>query len=323
LIDLSVAEDKIISFVNYLKGVKSLSSVPILVNKRNLTSSQLQVYKAKRFVDEIVDFKVETSSIKSIVLFLNKVKKGLWERDGQIKPEYKPSNVYKHSTYFKRLFDLITSILLLIVMLPVFIIIAIALKIETRGPVFYNSYRAGKGYEIFKFYKFRTMRVGAERMLNSISHLNKYNNFGHAPVFFKIDSDPRVTRVGQFLRNTGLDELPQLFNVLIGDMSIVGNRPLPLYEASSLTNNEWAERFSVAAGITGLWQVTSRKSKKFNCFERINVDIAYAKKNDIISDCVILFKTPFVLYYDFINNYHIEHDLLPRIDILQNDLSKA
>jgi lipopolysaccharide/colanic/teichoic acid biosynthesis glycosyltransferase len=102
------------------------------------------------------------------------------------------------------------------------------------------------------------MKVGADRMLNSFMKLNKFNNFGHAPVFIAPENDPRVTKVGQFLIKSGLDDLPQLYNVLIGDMSITGMKPLPLYEASSLSNNDWAVRFSVAAGFIGLRQAASR-----------------------------------------------------------------
>src|SRR4030095_6430945 len=117
----------------------------------------------------------------------------------------------------------------------------LCIKLESNGPVFYNSYRAGRGFKIFKFFKFRTMYVGADSRVDELANMNLYSVGGQ--VFFKANNDPRVTRVGAMLRNTSLDELPQLLNVLMGDMSIVGNRPLPLYEASALTTHEVAARF--------------------------------------------------------------------------------
>jgi lipopolysaccharide/colanic/teichoic acid biosynthesis glycosyltransferase len=131
-------------------------------------------------------------------------------------------------------------------------------------------------------------------MVTSLSHLNQYNG-KEAQVFFKVNNDPRVTPIGQFLRNTSLDELPQLFNVLRGDMSMVGNRPLPLYEASSLTTNEWAERFVAPAGITGLWQVRKRGRADMSVEERIGLDIDYAKRYNMMMDLRIILQTPKVL----------------------------
>jgi lipopolysaccharide/colanic/teichoic acid biosynthesis glycosyltransferase len=180
---------------------------------------------------------------------------------------------------------------------PLFLLIAILIKLDSAGPIFYNSYRAGRGYKIFKFYKFRTMKVGADRMVTSLSHMNQYQG-KDMPVFFKVNNDPRVTRIGAFLRNTSLDELPQLFNVLTGDMSMVGNRPLPLYEASALTTNEWAERFVAPAGITGLWQVRKRGQADMSVEERINLDIDYAKRYNMMMDLKIILQTPKVLIQD-------------------------
>lgn len=320
-IDLSVFVKDIQPFVDFLQKDSKLSSIPVILNIRNLSSDQLASFKAKRVVDELIDFKVELASIQDKISFLRRTKESLVERKGYIKPEYNSYSVYKQSHFVKRVMDMIMSFSLLIILLPIFLIIALAVKLETRGPVFYKSYRAGRGYRIFKFYKFRTMKVGAERMINSIAHLNKYNNFGHAPVFFKVDNDPRITRVGQFLRNSGLDELPQLLNVLIGDMSIVGNRPLPLYEASSLTSNEWAERFSAPSGITGLWQVSCRKTESFTCYDRIIMDIEYSRHNNVLMDLGIMLKTPVVLAQGLINNEEQEHRLNPIQ--LQAELSQA
>ncbi len=133
---------------------------------------------------------------------------------------------------------------------PVFLIIALAIRIESEGNIFYVSKRAGMGYRIFNFYKFRTMFPGADKRRTEFGHLNQYAESEEVH-FFKLKNDPRITRVGRFLRNTSLDELPQLINVLLGDMSLVGNRPLPLYEAANLTTDNFAKRFLAPAGITG------------------------------------------------------------------------
>jgi lipopolysaccharide/colanic/teichoic acid biosynthesis glycosyltransferase len=140
------------------------------------------------------------------------------------------------------------------------------------------------------------MRVGADAELKQLAHLNQYNgesseNGAAANVFFKIKNDPRITRFGQFLRNTSLDEIPQLFNVLIGDMSLVGNRPLPLYEAEKLTNDQIAWRFLAPAGITGLWQITKRGKDNMSPEERIALDMEYAMKNSFWLDVKIMLST--------------------------------
>jgi len=175
-------------------------------------------------------------------------------------------------------------------------LIAIALKIESKGPIFYISKRAGRGYRIFNFYKFRTMYVGADQKITDFSHLNQYNSETNAgPVFFKINNDPRITKVGLFLRNNSLDELPQLVNVLLGHMSLVGNRPLPLYEAATLTTDEWAKRFMAPAGITGLWQIKKRGKSEMSIEERINLDIDYANNYSFVYDLWIMANTPSAL----------------------------
>jgi lipopolysaccharide/colanic/teichoic acid biosynthesis glycosyltransferase len=185
--------------------------------------------------------------------------------------------------------------LALLLLSPIFLLIALAIKIESRGPVFYIAKRAGKGYRIFDFFKFRTMIQGADKRVDELTHLNQYNDASIAPVFFKINNDPRITRIGSFLRNTSLDELPQLINVFLGDMSLVGNRPLPLYEAETLTTDEYATRFMAPAGITGLWQVKKRGNVNMSAEERIQIDIAYAAKCNFATDLWIIANTPSAL----------------------------
>lgn len=194
----------------------------------------------------------------------------------------------------KRAFDIIVSATALLFLSPVMILLAILIKLESRGPIFYISKRAGAGYRIFDFYKFRSMRVGADAELKKLAHLNQYSENsenGDNNVFFKIKNDPRITRIGNFIRNTSLDELPQLINVLIGDMSLVGNRPLPLYEAEKLTKDQIAWRFLAPAGITGLWQVTKRGKDNMSPEERIALDMEYAMKNSFWLDMKILLST--------------------------------
>lgn len=187
----------------------------------------------------------------------------------------------------KRAFDILVSASALLLLLPLCIIIALIIKLESKGPVFYISKRAGSGYRIFNFYKFRSMRTGSDADLQKLAHLNQYGK----GVFFKIKDDPRITPFGAFLRKTSLDEIPQLVNVLLGDMSLVGNRPLPLYEAEKLTKDQIAWRFLAPAGITGLWQITKRGKDNMSEDERIALDMEYAMKNSLWLDMKILFAT--------------------------------
>lgn len=225
----------------------------------------------------------------------------------------------------KRLFDIVVSGTALILLSPLLLLIAILIKIESRGPIFYISKRIGMNYQIFDFYKFRSMRVDADKMLDQIKDKNAYateepaldehmedffngvelisdeglidegaHEFleeNNSSSFVKVVNDPRITRVGKVIRNSSLDELPQLFNVLKGDMSLVGNRPLPLYEAEKLTSDEWVERFMAPAGITGLWQVTERGKAGVSEDGRMKLDITYARKYSLWMDMKILLKT--------------------------------
>ena len=224
---------------------------------------------------------------------------------------------------FKRVFDVLAAGFLLLLLSPVFLLIALCIRLESPGPVFYASKRTGQYFKIFDFYKFRSMRINADRMLASIQGLNQYASTATAgeaersgirlysdagwsdeaewlaeqklkqsTTFVKVANDPRVTRVGKFLRNTSLDELPQLLNVVKGDMSLVGNRPLPVYEALELTTDEAIGRFEAPAGITGLWQVTERGGTSATASNRKNLDNMYVDMMSFWVDIKILFKTP-------------------------------
>ena len=199
--------------------------------------------------------------------------------------------------FFQRTLDILVSVVALAVLSPIMALVALLIKLDSKGAVLYASPRAGRGYRIFKFYKFRTMIQGADSNIDEIKHLNQYDveSESGAPMFLKIDKDPRVTRLGRFLRNTSLDELPQLFNVLLGDMSLVGNRPLPLYEACTLTGDDSVQRFLAPAGMTGLWQIKKRGNPNMSVQERINLDIDYANQHSFFYDLRILLCTPKVL----------------------------
>lgn len=197
---------------------------------------------------------------------------------------------------WKRTFDLSCSIVALALLSPLLLIIGLLIKLDSKGSVLYVSKRAGAGCRVFDFYKFRTMRVGAEGELESLKKsLNQYgedtDNQSEA-VFVKLKKDPRVTRLGKFLRKTSLDELPQLYNIIKGDMSVVGNRPLPLYEAEQLLKEDsMAQRFQAPAGLTGLWQVRRRGQTNMSEEERKNLDNEYAQNYSFAMDVKLILQT--------------------------------
>jgi lipopolysaccharide/colanic/teichoic acid biosynthesis glycosyltransferase len=237
----------------------------------------------------------------------------------------------------KRAFDVVVSICALLFLSPLFLLVALAIRLESKGPIFYKSRRVGTNYHIFDFWKFRSMYVDADKRLKEVEQYNQYatttpteeqqlpiddgldleqleslgqtflvdddfilpeeeyiaqNRQKTERAFVKIEKDPRVTRVGQFIRKYSIDELPQLINILKGEMSFVGNRPLPLYEAELLTGDNSVERFIAPAGLTGLWQVQKRgDAGKLSAEERKQLDIYYAQHYTIWLDLKIIFRT--------------------------------
>jgi len=266
-----------------------------------ISTSHNKEWKAKALELKVHDFYILPFPIEHLVerlAFLVKFK--------LIKPNLsilENADVVYTLPWGKRLFDIIISSIGIIMVLPVLIITAILIRLDTKGPIFYKSKRVGTGYNIFDFYKFRSMRINADRQLENLSELNIYKSeldndpSGNKSVFVKLIDDPRITRFGNFIRRTSIDELPQLFNVIKGDMSLVGNRPLPLYEAEMLTSNEWALRFMGPAGVTGLWQVKSRGKRDISERERKKFDNFYASKYSFWFDVEILIKTiPVILH---------------------------
>jgi lipopolysaccharide/colanic/teichoic acid biosynthesis glycosyltransferase len=283
------------AFNRFLRQHPVLNSIPFILDGSGLSESQLWLYKKNTRPDEILFLQsCDDKDLKVKIQFLRKIKAGGNNAPMPRIEEPQPINL-NIGQLSKRAFDILVASIALLILSPLFLLIALAIRIESRGPIFYIAKRAGKGYKIFNFYKFRTMQVGSDKQISELTHLNQYNAESKGPVFFKINNDPRITKVGTFLRNTSLDELPQLVNVFLGDMSLVGNRPLPLYEAQTLTTDEYAARFMAPAGITGLWQVKKRGNKDMSVEERINIDIAYASNCNFATDLWIIANTPSAL----------------------------
>lgn len=179
----------------------------------------------------------------------------------------------------KRMLDLLFCLLALPFFVPLFLLLSLAIRIDSPGPIVFGQLRTGQHGVRFRMYKFRTMVENAEELKASLAHLNIL-----PPPDFKIIDDPRITRVGRFLRRTSLDELPQFINLMRGEMSLVGPRPTSFAPS---TYDLWhTERLEVAPGITGLWQVTGRNQMTFD--ERLRLDITYIKSMSLATDMKIL-----------------------------------
>ena len=180
-----------------------------------------------------------------------------------------------YKKYFKRFFDILISLMVIIVLIPIFLIVFIAIKIEDRGPVIYKQIRTGKKGKNFNIYKFRSMTVETEKKGKKMTH------------------DQRVTKVGRFLRKTSIDELPQVINVLKGEMSIIGPRPwIPEYYQNF--NKKQKQRCDVLPGITGLAQARGRNG--LTIFEKINYDIEYAENVSLKMDLRIIFESAIIIF---------------------------
>lgn len=184
--------------------------------------------------------------------------------------------MYKINLILKRLFDIVLSGMAILILIPVWIVLAILVKCDSEGPIFFRQGRRTRNGKVFKMYKYRSMVVNAEKMGTGL---------------FNYENDPRVTNLGRILRNSSLDELPQLFNILKGDMSIVGPRPCVTYELGDFEtlNKKYKKRFEVKAGLTGLAQIKGRNDIKWD--EKVTYDNQYIdlfKKYGILFDMIIL-----------------------------------
>lgn len=190
----------------------------------------------------------------------------------------------------KRITDVLFSGIGLIILSPVFVIVAIAIKLDSKGPIFFKQDRVGKDEELFSMYKFRSMVVNAEELKKALENQNEMSG-----PMFKMKKDPRITRVGRFIRKTSIDELPQLVNVIKGDMSLVGPRPSLPKEVEQF--EPWMkERLTVQPGITCFWQVMGRNSIPFE--EWMKLDVKYVRERNYFLDIKLIFKTFFVLFGD-------------------------
>ncbi len=362
LIDLASRTESLIGYgyqvSNFEKLSQILSSIGfrienefqlpdfIVINNRWIDSSEFQSFKSalQKFKVDIPCIIIDESPSDSVRDAFRQLGAGDYldhnVSDLNIVRQLRRLDISNHSdknspkrrsylSFEKRAFDICCSLLILILISPILLLVMLAIRLESKGPIFYWQPRVGTGYKIFNFYKFRSMRVDADQMIDQLADLNHYDekentnevngnttthlstdmlvsddklieeeNFIQEQLqstqksFVKFENDPRITKVGHWIRKTSIDELPQLINVLIGDMSLVGNRPLPLYEAETLTSDEWTERFMAPAGITGLWQVTERGKKATSADSRKQLDNEYARRNNLLMDLKILIKTP-------------------------------
>lgn len=286
----------------------------------------------KAGINNTIKYGTTQESFKDLSTFLKRRKEQKFEA-----LQLKTQNINAfHLPLWKRVFDIFFSGMALICLSPLLILTALAIRVESKGPIIYKSKRVGSNYQIFDFLKFRSMYTDADKHLKDFNALNQYQQeeeeqdiWGEevdetgisenaeeeillisddfviseedyinkkskekSNAFVKLENDPRITKIGRFIRKYSIDELPQLINILKGDMSIVGNRPLPLYEAELLTSDAHIDRFMGPAGLTGLWQVEKRgEAGKLSAEERKQLDIKYARTFSFWLDIKIILKT--------------------------------
>lgn len=273
--------------------------------------------------NEVVDINISIEDLRTTLTLLPKLQQYQTAQRNSCPRRFK-------LPLWKRIFDIAFSGIALLCLSPLLLLTALAIRLESHGPIVYKSKRVGSNYDIFDFLKFRSMYMDADKRLKEFQALNQYreehpetrSNTKNVVTtnsttllvaddfitteqellhnrhqqqknsFVKFENDPRITKVGLFIRKYSIDELPQLINILKGDMSIVGNRPLPLYEAELLTTDEYIERFMAPAGLTGLWQVEKRGDQgALSAEERKQLDIKYARNFSFGTDLNIICRT--------------------------------
>ena len=312
--------------IEYLR--KKYPGIYMVLVMDSLTKEEsLQYLKAG--INNTIPFEAPQEAIESLINFQKRRKQ---QKIKDIQKKGENIQTFKLPVW-KRCFDIVSSGFALIILSPLLIITAIAIRMESKVAVIYKSKRVGSNYQIFDFLKFRSMYTNADKHLKDYNSLNQYQTdsieediiWEETPdfeeneneivlisddfviseeayinkktqeqknAFVKLENDPRITRIGRIIRKYSIDELPQLINILKGDMSVVGNRPLPLYEAELLTSDEYIDRFMAPAGLTGLWQVEKRgNSGKMSADERKQLDIKYAKTFSFWLDMKIILKT--------------------------------
>jgi len=213
--------------------------------------------------------------------------RGINVQNSILKEQMEHREVYE---FLKRFVDIICSLIGLIVLMPILVVVAIRIRVESKGSIIFSQDRVGKDGRIFKMYKFRSMVINAEELKEKLANENERTG-----PMFKIKSDPRITNVGRFIRNTSIDELPQLVNILKGEMTIVGPRPSLPDEVKEFEG--WMlKRLNVKPGLTCYWQVLGRNDIEFN--QWMKLDVRYVEERNIIIDAKLIFKTFFVLFGD-------------------------
>ncbi len=319
--ELHLPGNNAIDFKGLLITQNLCIKTPFLIVAHEL-EEEMRLKSAQNDIDDFYTMPIDCDRISRRINFL--LSKPKSDLNSSKSTDFK---AYK-TPLIKRSFDILVAGGTLLVLSIPLLIILLAIRIESKGRVFYISKRMGTNFKIFDFYKLRSMYPDADQRLKEVEHLNQYvkeeigecekcaklpegefcspvhyiegkavcenmaNKEKKRVAFLKIENDPRITKVGKFIRNTSIDELPQLINILKGDMSIVGNRPLPLGEAYELTRGDRAKRFFTAAGLTGLWQVELRgRGGDMSEEERFELDNEYAANNSFLGDLNLIFRT--------------------------------